>query len=59
MNLVQDVFSSRSLNKWLPWLAVVVLAAGVITFVAVNVGAASKPGVEIGIGKLSSPFPSP
>ena len=54
MNLVQDVFSSRALNKWLPWLAALVLAAGVITFVAVkwtntaksiDTGATNKPAV--------------
>jgi hypothetical protein len=31
----------------------------VTTLVAVNVGAESNPGVEIGIGRLSSPLPSP
>ena len=31
----------------------------VITLVAVNVGALSKPGVEIGIGSRSRPLPSP
>jgi hypothetical protein len=36
MNLVQDLFTSRTLNKWLPWIAGLVLAAGVITFVAVK-----------------------
>ncbi|HWH55956.1 MAG TPA: hypothetical protein VNT04_10320 [Gaiellaceae bacterium] len=36
MNLVQDLFTSRTLNKWLPWVAVAVLAAGVIAFAAVK-----------------------
>jgi hypothetical protein len=36
MNLVSDLFSSRTLNKWLPWIAGLVLAAGVIAFVAVR-----------------------
>ena len=31
----------------------------VITFVAVNVGALSKPGFDTGIGSASSPLPSP
>lgn len=36
MNLVSDLFTSRTLNKWLPWIAALVLAAGVITFVVVK-----------------------
>jgi hypothetical protein len=36
MNLVQDLFNSRTFNKWLPWVAGAVLAVGVITFVAVK-----------------------
>jgi hypothetical protein len=36
MNLVQDLFTSRTLNKWLPWIACAVLLAGVIAFVAVR-----------------------
>ena len=36
MNLVQDLFTSRTLNRWLPWIAGLVLAAGVITFIAVK-----------------------
>jgi hypothetical protein len=36
MNLVQDLFTSRTLNKWLPWIAGAVLLAGVIAFVAVR-----------------------
>jgi|SRR5919202_3180382 hypothetical protein len=36
MNLVQDLFNSRTFNKWLPWVAGAVLAAGVIAFVAVK-----------------------
>jgi hypothetical protein len=36
MNLVQDLFASRTLNKWLPWIAGAVLLAGVIAFVAVK-----------------------
>jgi hypothetical protein len=30
-----------------------------MTFVAVSVGALSKPGVDTGIGSASKPFPSP
>jgi hypothetical protein len=36
MNLVQDLFTSRTLNRWLPWIAGLVLLAGVVTFVAVR-----------------------
>ncbi|HEX6491323.1 MAG TPA: hypothetical protein VF002_08110 [Gaiellaceae bacterium] len=36
MNLVQDLFTSRTLNRWLPRVAVVVLLAGVIVYVAVR-----------------------
>jgi hypothetical protein len=36
MNLVQDLFTSRTLNRWLPWIAGLVLLAGVATFVAVK-----------------------
>jgi hypothetical protein len=36
MNLVHDLFASRTLNRWFPWIAAAILAAGVITFVAVK-----------------------
>lgn len=42
MNVVQSALSSRRLNRWLPWIAAAVLAAGVITFLMVYVGNTAK-----------------
>jgi hypothetical protein len=36
MNVVQDLISSRNFNRWLPRVAALVLAAGVIAFVVVK-----------------------
>ena len=38
MNSVQGILTSRRVNRWLPWVAGLVLAAGVIAFLAVYFG---------------------
>ncbi len=38
MNSVQAILTSRKVNRWLPWIAALILAAGVITFLAVYFG---------------------
>lgn len=38
VNVVQNALSSRRLEKWLPWIAAAVLAAGVIAFLVVYFG---------------------
>ena len=38
VNVVQSALSSRRLEKWLPWFAAAVLAAGVIAFLVVHFG---------------------
>jgi hypothetical protein len=35
VNSVQGILTSRRVNRWLPWIAALVLAAGVIAFLAV------------------------
>jgi hypothetical protein len=38
VNVVQNALSSRRLNRWLPWIAGAVLAAGVIAFLVAYFG---------------------
>jgi hypothetical protein len=38
VNVVQNALSSRRLNRWLPWIAGAVLAAGVIAFLVAYLG---------------------
>ncbi len=42
MNSVQTILTSRKVNRWLPWIAGLILAAGVITFLAVYYGNTAK-----------------
>jgi hypothetical protein len=58
MNLVQDLFTSRTLNKWLPWVAVAVLAAGVITFAAVKWTNTAKE-IETPVSNEPAALPKP
>lgn len=60
MNLVQDLFTSRTLNRWLPWIAGAVLAAGVITFVAVRwTNTADNLDTPVSNQKAALPKPEP
>lgn len=43
MNLVQDLFNSRTFNRWLPWLAAAVLAAGAIAFLVAKYSNTATP----------------
>jgi hypothetical protein len=38
VNVVQSTLSSRRLSKWLPWIAAVILAAGIIAFLIAYFG---------------------
>jgi hypothetical protein len=58
MNLVQDLFSSRTFNRWLPWVAAVVLAAGVIAFIAVKYSNTATP-IDTPISKKPAVMPKP
>jgi hypothetical protein len=43
MNTVQDLITSRTFNRWLPRVAALILAAGVITFFAVKYSNTATP----------------
>jgi hypothetical protein len=58
MNLVQDLFSSRAVNKWLPWVAAAVLLAGLITFYAVRHTNTATP-INTPISSLPAAKPKP
>jgi hypothetical protein len=58
MNLVQDLFASRTFNKWLPRAAVLVLAAGVIAFVAVKWTNTAKD-INTGVSNEPAAIPKP
>lgn len=60
MNLVQDLFASRTFNKWLPWVAVGVLAAGVIAFAVVKWSNTAKPiNTPVSNKPAAKPAPEP
>lgn len=60
MNLVHDLITSRSLNRWLPWIAGLVLAIGVIAFVAVKWNNTAKSlDTPVSNQKASTPGPQP
>lgn len=58
MNLVHDLFASRTFNKWLPWVAVAVLAAGVIAFAAVKWSNTAKP-IDTPVSNKPAAKPAP
>jgi hypothetical protein len=60
MNLVQDLLTSRTFNKWLPRAAVLVLAAGVIAFVAVKWTNTAEPiDTKVSNQPAATPKPEP
>ena len=46
VNVVQSALSSRRFNKWLPWFAGALLAAGVIAFLIAYFGNTANPAKE-------------
>jgi hypothetical protein len=46
VNVVQSALTSRRFNKWLPWAAGVLLAAGVIVFTVTYFGNTASPAKE-------------
>jgi hypothetical protein len=58
MNLVQDLFSSRTFNRWLPRVAMAVLAAGVIAFIAVKYSNTATP-IDTPISSKPAAVPKP
>jgi hypothetical protein len=46
VNVVQSALSSPRFNKWLPWLAAALLAAGLIAFLIAYFGNAANPAKE-------------
>jgi hypothetical protein len=51
VNVVQNALSSRRLNRWLPWIAGAVLAAGVIAFLVAYFGNTANSKETFGSGK--------
>ena len=58
MNLVQDLFSSRTVNRWLPRVAVAVLAVGVIAFISVKYSNTATP-IDTPISNKPAALPGP
>ena len=58
MNLVQDLFTSRTANKWLPRAAVLLLLVGVIAFVVVKWGNTAKS-INTGVTNKPASLPKP
>jgi hypothetical protein len=58
MNVVQDLITSRRFNRWLPRLAALVLAAGVIAFVAVKFSNTAEP-INTPVSTLPATKPKP
>ena len=50
VNVVQNALSSRRLNRWLPWIAGAVLAAGVIAFLVAYFGNTASSKESFGSG---------
>jgi hypothetical protein len=51
VNVVQNALSSRRVNRWLPWVAGAVLAAGVIAFLVAYFGNTANSKETFGKGK--------
>ena len=51
VNVVQNALSSRRVNRWLPWIAGAVLAAGVIAFLVASFGNTADTKETFGSGK--------
>jgi hypothetical protein len=51
VNVVQNALSSRRFNRWLPWIAAAVLAAGVIAFLVAYFGNTADSKESFGSGQ--------
>ena len=58
MHLVQDLFNPRTINRWLPWLAAAVLAAGTITFLVAKYSNTATP-INTPISNKPAAVPKP
>ena len=55
VNVVQSALSSLRFNKWLPWLAGALLAAGLIAFLIAYFGNTANPAKETFGGPAQRP----
>src|SRR5215208_7704773 len=55
VNAVQSALSSPRFNKWLPWLAAALLAAGVVAFLIAYFGNTANPAKETFGGPAQTP----
>ena len=55
VNVVQSALSSPRFNKWLPWLAAALLAAGLIAFLIAYFGNTANPAKETFGGPAQKP----